>query len=243
MAITWGNTFGSGNKMGRFGAEFAVAFTDTEYTVTATGYFQTRHKTSDSANEFFYDWDSYANTSMGAKKISHGSNSSWSSSNITKLGSWKKTFPRGEADQTKYFSLRSTNVEYGGGSGASNFTFVVPRMENYRVSYDANGGNGAPEAQEKGKGETIVISSVVPVLEGYSFVGWGTSVNDEAADYQPNDRYSADASITLYAIWKEVKGYMALKENGVWKKGKVFLNGRAGTPWIKINGVWRKGGE
>ena len=242
MAITWGSTFGSGNKMGRFGTEYAITSTDTMYIIAVTGYFQTRYKTSDSANEFFYDWDSYAHISMGAKSISHGSNSSWSSSNITKLGSWKKTFARGETDQTNYFSLRCVNVEYGGGSGASYFSFVVPKLENYRVSYDANGGSGAPSVQEKGKGEILVLSSVVPVLEGHSFQGWGTSASDITADYQPGDSYSADASITLYAIWKEVKEQMALKQNGIWRKGTVSLGGRTGTPWIKKDGVWRKGG-
>lgn len=242
MAITWGSIFGSDNKQGRFGREFIFTETDTTYTVTAIGYFQTRYRTTDSGNTFYYDWDSYAHTSLGAKSISHGSNTSWSSSNITKLGSWSKTFTKKETAQTQYFSLRCTNVEYGGGSGSDYFAFTVPALSKYKVTFNGNGGSGAPEAQEKRKGETIVLSGTIPVLEGFEFMGWGTSADDEEADYMPGDAYSLDANITLYAIWREVKEMLFLNQNGAWNKGKVVLDGKSGIPWININGTWRKGG-
>ena len=40
------------------------------------------------------------------------------------------------------------------------------------ITYDANGGTGAPEAQTKIKGEDLTLATTVPTREGYKFVGW-----------------------------------------------------------------------
>ncbi len=50
--------------------------------------------------------------------------------------------------------------------------------EHYTIAYDANGGTGAPEAQTKTEGEDLTLSNVVPVREGYKFMGWSIVVDD-----------------------------------------------------------------
>ena len=79
-------------------------------------------------------------------------------------------------------------------------TAVEP--ETYTISYDANGGANAPEAQTKTKGVVVALSSTVPTREGYVFVGWAQSKNSAASEYNPGDNYTADADITLYAVWR-----------------------------------------
>ena len=71
----------------------------------------------------------------------------------------------------------------------------------YVVSYDANGGNAAPEAQVKGYGGKLVLSADVPTREGFVFLGWATSPDSRIPEYQPGDIYAMDADLTLYAIW------------------------------------------
>lgn len=71
----------------------------------------------------------------------------------------------------------------------------------YTVSYNANGGSGAPSSQTKTYGTTITLSSTVPTRSGYAFVGWSTSSTATSASYSAGGSYSSNASITLYAVW------------------------------------------
>lgn len=72
----------------------------------------------------------------------------------------------------------------------------------YAVSYNANGGSGAPSNQTKTYGTTLTLSSTKPTRTGYTFQGWGTSTTDTSVDYAAGASYTANAAITLYAIWK-----------------------------------------
>ena len=71
----------------------------------------------------------------------------------------------------------------------------------YTVSYDANGGSGAPSSQMKTKDVTLTLSSTKPTRSGYTFLGWATSASATSASYQPGGSYTANASVTLYAVW------------------------------------------
>ena len=72
----------------------------------------------------------------------------------------------------------------------------------YEITYDANGGSGAPEGQSKDYGKPVVLSDLVPKKEGYSFLGWATKSAATEPEYAPGDEYSANADLTLYAVWK-----------------------------------------
>ncbi len=71
----------------------------------------------------------------------------------------------------------------------------------YTVSYNANGGTGAPSAQTKTEGEALTLSTVVPTRDGFVFAGWATSSTSTAVAYPAGARYTADADVTLYAVW------------------------------------------
>ncbi|MBQ6365890.1 MAG: InlB B-repeat-containing protein [Oscillospiraceae bacterium] len=77
----------------------------------------------------------------------------------------------------------------------------VPQPSTYTVSYDANGGMGAPAAQTKKQGESITLSNVRPGRDGQFFVGWAESASAVTAVYQPGDTFSQNADTTLYAVW------------------------------------------
>ena len=71
----------------------------------------------------------------------------------------------------------------------------------YNVTFNANGGSGAPSAQTKTHGTALTLSSTVPTRSGYTFVGWGTTAKAQSATYQPGGRYTGNAALALYAIW------------------------------------------
>ncbi len=74
------------------------------------------------------------------------------------------------------------------------------QLKTYTVSYNANGGTGAPAAQTKVHGEALTLSSVVPTRSQYVFDGWSTTQGGQV-EYQPGDSYTTDAAVTLYAVW------------------------------------------
>lgn len=71
----------------------------------------------------------------------------------------------------------------------------------YTVSYNANGGKGAPESQTAEEGEAITLSKKVPTRTGYTFDHWSYVVDRSEAVFKPGDTYSAGTH-TLTAIWK-----------------------------------------
>lgn len=73
----------------------------------------------------------------------------------------------------------------------------------HTVTYDANGGENAPDPQIKNTGEPLTLSSKIPVREGYTFFGWSRNSDVVGADYQPGDKFELDQDTTLYAVWRE----------------------------------------
>lgn len=70
----------------------------------------------------------------------------------------------------------------------------------YSVTYNANGGSGAPSAQEKCYDITLTLSSTVPTRDGYTFAGWATSA-EGAVTYSAGGSYTTNDDIVLYAQW------------------------------------------
>lgn len=83
--------------------------------------------------------------------------------------------------------------------------YAIWRLHSYTVTYDANGGSGAPNNQTKIHDEILSISNIVPSRAGYTFQGWSTTRNG-AVVYKPSAQYIANQDITLYAVWK-ANGY------------------------------------
>lgn len=72
----------------------------------------------------------------------------------------------------------------------------------YTVSYNANGGSGAPGNQTKTYGVNLTLSGTRPTRNLYNFKGWGISSSSTTASYQPGSTYTSNSGITLYAIWE-----------------------------------------
>ena len=103
--------------------------------------------------------------------------------------------------------VRVTRSDSTGSAGILNARSVsnitIPANTSYSVTYDANGGEGAPSSQKKYKGTTLTLSSTKPTKEGYDFVGWNTSSTATTATYQPGGSYTGNAALKLYAIWSK----------------------------------------
>lgn len=87
-----------------------------------------------------------------------------------------------------------------GSSGNWGETFTRTKAT-YTVSYNANGGSGAPSAQTKTSGTNLTLSSTRPTRTGYTFNGWNTNSSGTGTNYASGGTYSSDAAVTLYAKW------------------------------------------
>lgn len=100
-------------------------------------------------------------------------------------------------------NLYSSGATYSRNSG-SVIDYLTATWESvqFLIKYDANGGTGAPNAQQKITGATIKLSSTIPTRTGYSFLGWALSPNADSAKYAAGASYTANGNATLYAVWE-----------------------------------------
>ena len=125
---------------------------------------------------------------------------------------------------------------------AGNQTIVNKQVtvSSYTVTYNANGGSGAPASQTAISGINLTLSSTVPTRSGYTFLGWSTDSNATTATYAKGTTYTANVSTTLYAVWKTDSETISGKEvNGAFIKYDVeYTDTYMNYEYTSING-WR----
>lgn len=84
----------------------------------------------------------------------------------------------------------------------------------YTITYNANGGSGAPASQTKTYGVDLILSTSIPTREGYNFVSWNIKPNGQDTSYQPGDVFRSNEDTTLYAIWELKKYTVSYNANG-----------------------------
>ena len=109
--------------------------------------------------------------------------------------------------------LRSDSSYISGARSSGSGSHTVGSLARHTVSYNANGGSGAPGAQTKWYGSVLTLSGTRPTRTGYTFQGWATSSGGGVA-YQPGQGYANDADITLYAVWKANTWAVKYNANG-----------------------------
>lgn len=95
---------------------------------------------------------------------------------------------------------------------ASCSTFRI--VNTYTVSYNANGGSGAPSSQTKIQDSPMTITTSKPYREHYVFKGWASSKTATEAQYQPGGAYTKNTKITLYAVWEPETYTVSFDING-----------------------------
>lgn len=115
--------------------------------------------------------------------------------------------------------------------------------DKYTVTYDANGGTGAPSAVEVHVDETITLSSSVPSRENYTFMGWTENSDSVSAQYQPNDRFTMGNSlVTLFALWEKNPALTYSANGGVFSTYANTLYPAAGSQIMLTSAVPKKDG-
>ena len=132
----------------------------------------------------------------------------------TKIYNEALILSRTSPQRTGHIFMQWNTKQDGTGSGiynpgdvytanASATLYAIWEPRTYIVSYNANGGTGAPTRQIKTYGKTLVLTNAIPERTGYIFKGWATSETGSVA-YQAGSNYTTNASITLYAVWEPI---------------------------------------
>ena len=133
---------------------------------------------------------------------------------------------------SSYFCALYTGTpnEPFGVTGQTKTAPLTSQERQWTVSYNANGGSGAPAAQTKTYGQALTLSGTRPSrssvsagscsvtfhfngngqsststaaakTRAYAFSRWNTASNGGGTDYNPGGSYTANAAATLYAQW------------------------------------------
>jgi len=84
----------------------------------------------------------------------------------------------------------------------------------YGISFDANGGSGAPDSVDVKAGASLTIPTVEPTRTGYVFCGWSTNKTASSPSYQKNDKIIITDSFTLFAVWRKSEYTVSFNANG-----------------------------
>lgn len=177
------------------------------------------------------------NTSGSATFAVGSGGGKWVWTNIGGTKTFRITMPTsGQSKNIGFSATINTGINPSTISASGSYALSAITWE-HTVSYNANGGTGAPDSQKKIYGSTLTLSTARPTRDGYVFMGWATTSAGDVA-YMPGSAYGADADITLYAVWQiayikpTITGLTALRCDS------------GGTPksdgtYIKVAGSWQ----
>ena len=80
------------------------------------------------------------------------------------------------------------------------------KVKEYQVklTYDANGGEGAIDSATGAAGENVPVAENVFTRNNYTFTGWNTQADGKGTAYKPGDSFMlTDEDTVLYAQWSE----------------------------------------
>ena len=92
--------------------------------------------------------------------------------------------------------------------------YAVWSPNTYTISYNANGGSGAPTAQTKTYGTDLTLTTSTPTRSGYTFDGWNTKSDGSGTNYSAGGKFTTNANTTLYAKWKQSTYTLRYNDNG-----------------------------
>ena len=116
--------------------------------------------------------------------------------------------------------------------GAVSTTTPAVAATTYKISYNANGGTGAPAAQTAKPKVGLNLSTKVPKRATYTFKGWATKASAKNPQYKPGEAFFASKSITLYAVWH--LNYVALGDS--YSSGEGAVPDKDETQFLKDPG-------
>ena len=140
-------------------------------------------------------------------------NVSGGSTGVQMSGSRNYTYTKTHSPQSKTVYATTTlnhvvssagGANVNGKTSTASITFTIPVKTSYSVTYNANGGTGAPAGQTKWYNENLTLQGGIPTREHYRFKGWATSASSTTVSYNAGSLYTGNAALALYAVWEHI---------------------------------------
>jgi uncharacterized protein (TIGR02145 family)/uncharacterized repeat protein (TIGR02543 family) len=125
-------------------------------------------------------------------------------SNCSPGGTLSNSCPYGSSSSAAASSSSSVPSSSSTLSSSSSALPSSSSVATYTVTYNAGTGVtgvAVPDKQTKIHDVALTLSSAVPTRTNYTFSSWNTSANGSGTSYASGARYTANASLTLYAQW------------------------------------------
>jgi uncharacterized repeat protein (TIGR02543 family) len=115
----------------------------------------------------------------------------------------------------------------------------------YKVTYDANGGTGAPAAQSFAYNSGAKLSATTPTRTGYTFTGWNTAKGGTGTAYAVGASIpSGTKDLTLYAQWKANSYSVKFDKNATGATGTIAnVSAKYGTSYTAPSGGFTYAGR
>ena len=134
----------------------------------------------------------------------------WTNTGHTMTG-WEERQP----DKVKNYSVNAEVKDTWIDSRAPKIDlYAVWSPNTYTISYNANGGSGAPTAQTKTYGTDLTLTTSKPTRSGYTFNGWNTKSDGSGTNYSAGGKFTTNANTTLYAKWKQSTYILRYNDSG-----------------------------
>ena len=155
----------------------------------------------------------------------------------TSNGGWRSTLTLTNITPGVYPLVCTVNSDNNGEiySVRATVTLAVEAGETeYTLTFDANGGTGAPAAMT-GETNTFVIPDTIPTRENAHFGGWALTAGADSPQYQPGDTVTIDGGMkmTLYAYWR---AHGDGNGDGFCDGGEECLHGKDADGYCTVSG-------
>ena len=155
----------------------------------------------------------------------------------TSNGSWRSTLTLTNITPGVYPLVCTVNSDNNGEiySVRATVTLTVEAGETeYTLTFDANGGTGAPAAMT-GETNRFVIPDTIPTRENAHFGGWALTAGADSPQYQHGDTVTIDGGMkmTLYAYWR---AHGDGNGDGFCDGGEECLHGKDADGYCTVSG-------
>lgn len=175
-----------------------------------------------SPNKYTVNYNSNGGTgSMSSSSHTYDQNKALSTNKFTRSGYYFLGWSTNSNATSATYSDGQSVINLTSTDGATVDLYAVwSKIPTYTVSYNANGGSGAPSAQTKTKDVTLGLSSTKPTKSytvtynanggnvspsnksvSCTFKNWNTAQNGSGTSYSSGASYTANSGATLYAQW------------------------------------------
>ena len=190
-SVAYGNTPSYGKDPAREGdAQYTYTFSNWEPSVEkVTGDATYKAVYANTTNRYKITWKDYDGTTLEVQSCDYGD-----------VPSYDET-PSRDPEPYESYVFEGWEPEVGEVTRDVVYTAKYSKQTStsFVISYDANGGYGAPTSQTKEKGGTLTIPTSKPSRTGYKFYGWNNLY--EGKVYQPGDSFTSDINLTMHAMW------------------------------------------